>query len=468
MTLAILIPGRTLCLRATAGLLCLAMQGCALKNPPRHEDVMTQSRLGEVALPPAWLGDPGVPRPVAGEWLKTLNEASLDLLIKETLARNADLRSAATRVEQAAAALTIAGAALTPAVDLLGRASHKFKGGGDTNLTGTFLSASWELDLWGRVRYGQRAAAAQFDSSQADYEFARQSLAAMVAKSWLVAVESALQRRLSQDMLVLAQRVAALVRTRVQVGSASEADAARADADVQNYRISLRNLDLAREQSLRALEILAGRYPAGRLTIAAGLPALPPRAGTGIPSELLERRPDVIAAERRIAAAFDLTEQAKAAMLPRISLLAGLAWISGSPFVLENRDNPSGSAGVGVAAPIFTGGALQGQVQARTAEQKRAIADYASVGLKAFNEVEAALANEAALTDRHAALMQLVADNERIFKLTEIQYRIGKIDSRTVQNEQLKLYSAQVQLISAQAERLTQRVNLHLALGGTF
>lgn len=457
----------TLLLRAGAGILCVAVQGCALKPPPERSDLMKQS-LKDVAVPAQWRDDTSMSNSVADDWIKTLNDPQLDLLIEDTLARNVDLRIAATRVEQAAAALKIAGASLAPAVDLLGRSSHKAKGGGDTNLTGVFLNASWEIDLWGRVRYGQRAAAGQYDSAQADYEFARQSLAATVARSWFVATESILQQRLAQDMLASAERLAELVRTRVQVGSSNEVDAARADADVHTYRISLRQLDLAREQSLRALEILAGRYPAATLAAAEKLPALPTAVTTGIPSELLERRPDIIAAERRVAAAFDRVEEAKAARLPRFNLLAGLAWIEGSPFVLENRDNPSGSVGLGVTAPIFTGGALEGQVEMRNAEQKRAVAEYAAIGLKAFNEVESALANEAALTDRYALLEQLVVENERALKLAEIQYRIGKVDSRVVQTEQLKLYSARVQLISAQAERLTQRVNLHLALGGKF
>ncbi len=409
-----------------------------------------------------------MPGPVGDDWIKTLNEPQLAALIEETLARNVDLRIAATRIEQAKAMVKIAGASLLPAVDALGRRTEKLKGGGDTNLTGIFLSASWELDLWGRIRYGQRAAVGQYDSAQADYEFARLSLAATVARSWFVATESALQRELAQDMLGSAERLAELTRTRVRVGNASEAEAARADANVQSYRISLRQLDLAREQSLRALEILAGRYPSATLAAAENLPALPPQRAAGIPSELLERRPDIIAAERRVAVAFDLVEEAKAARLPRINLLAGIAWLSGSPFVLENSEDPRASAGVGFTLPIFTGGALQGQVEARNAEQKRAVAEYTAIGLKALHEVESALANEAALTDRYAALEQLVADNERVLRLAEIQYRVGKIDSRVVQDEQLKLYSARTQLISAQAERLTQRVNLHLALGGKF
>ena len=457
---------RTSLCSATAVLLCLVVTaGCALKSPPDRSELMKQS-LGDVAPPARWRGGAIVPGPLAGDWLKTLNEPRLDSLIGDTLARNADLRIAATRVEQAEAVLKIAGASLLPAVDLMARQSQKLAGGGDTSLTGAFLSASWELDFWGRVRYGQRAATGQHDSTQSDYAFARLSLAALVAKSWFVAAESSLQRQLAKEMLVAAERLAALTRERLRVGSASELDVARAEANVQSYRISERQLELAREQALRALELLAGRYPAATLAAAETLPALPASAPTGIPSELLERRPDIIAAEQRVAAAFDRNEEAKAARLPRINLLAGLAWIFGSPFILKDRDNPSASIGAGLVAPLFTGGALEGQVEVRTAEQKRAVAEYAAIGLKAFHEVESAFANEAALTDRYASLERLVVDNERALKLAEVQYRIGKIDLRGVLDEQLRLYGARVQLLSVQAERLAQRVNLYLALGG--
>src|SRR6185503_11531022 len=137
------------------------------------------------------------------------------------------------------------GSSLQPAVEALARQSQKLAGGGDTSLTGVFLSASWELDLWGRIRYGQRAAAGQYDSTQADYAFARMSLAAMVARSWFVAAESSLQRQIAQDTLAAAEKLSELTGQRLRVGNATEQETARADANVQSYRITVRQLDLA-------------------------------------------------------------------------------------------------------------------------------------------------------------------------------------------------------------------------------
>ena len=175
-----------------------------------------------------------------------------------------------------------------------------------------------------------------------------------------------------------------------------------------------------------------------------------------------------MAAERRVAAAFDLVQEAKTARLPRISLTAGLATITSDLFVLQDRDNPSLSGGAMASLPIFTGGVLEGQVELRTAEQKRAVAEYAATGLNAFNEVETALANELSLTDRQALLEQLVAQNLRALELSEIRYRVGSADLRAVLNDQLRVYSSRTQLVRVQAERFVQRVNLHLALGGSY
>ncbi|HUN69983.1 MAG TPA: efflux transporter outer membrane subunit [Burkholderiales bacterium] len=454
------------CRRCAVVGLSLALAACALKAPPERSELAKQA-LGDAQPPAQWRGGAATQGAVADGWLKTLNDPRLDALVDETLARNADLRAAATRVEQAEASLKVAGSTLYPAVNLLARDGGKM-GGDGSGLTGVVLSAGWELDLWGRIRYGQRAASGDLGATQADFAYARQSLAALVARSWFVAAESALQAKVAREMLAAAERLAELTRARLKVGNANEQDVALADANVQTYRDSLRQLELAREQALRALELLAGRYPSATLAAGETLPALPAAAPAGVPSELLERRPDVIAAERRVAAAFDRVEEAKAARLPRISLTAGIASIFSSLFVLQDRDNPSGSFGANLAAPLFTGFALQGQVEVRTAEQKRAVAEYASTGLKAFNEVESALASEAALGDRYAALSRLVEENERALKFSEIQYRVGKIDQTAVTNAQLRLYASRAQLVHLQAERLAQRVALHLALGGSF
>ena len=137
-------------------------------------------------------------------------------------------------------------------------------------------------------------------------------------------------------------------------------------------------------------------------------------------------------------------------------------------FVLQERNNPLFSFGAGLVQPVFLGGLLQAQVEARTAEQQGAIADYGRVGARAFGEVEGALAQGVAAADRARILERAARDNERALELAEVRYRVGSGDLRAVRQQQLAVYAARAALLRVQAERLVQRVNLHLALGGSF
>jgi outer membrane protein TolC len=264
------------------------------------------------------------------------------------------------------------------------------------------------------------------------------------------------------------ERQLTLVQDRLRVGRGDEYETALAHATLATFRDSVRNLDLAYQQSLRALEALAGRYPAAALSVPAQLASVPGPIPVGMPSELLERRPDVIAAERRVAAAFYRVEEAKAARLPRISLTAAVTSISSELFVLKERDNPVWSAGASLTAPLYTGGALTGQIEVRTAEQKQAIAEYGRVGARAFGEVESALSTAFALEEREAILGQSVIHNSRALELANVRYKVGVGDLRAVQQQALALHAARTALLRVQGERLVQRVNLHLALGGGF
>jgi outer membrane protein TolC len=188
----------------------------------------------------------------------------------------------------------------------------------------------------------------------------------------------------------------------------------------------------------------------------------------GLPSELLERRPDVVAAERRIAAAFYGVQEAKAARLPRIALTGNVSDISSDLFVLQDRDNPVWSAGASLMLPVFNAGALQSQVRIRTAEQKQAVAEYGRIGARAFGEVEDALSAEFAAARREKLLGRAVAENESALKLSQVRYDVGSGDLRGVRQQQLATYGSQAALVRVQTERLVQRVNLYLALGGGF
>jgi NodT family efflux transporter outer membrane factor (OMF) lipoprotein len=452
--------------RLVALALVVALGGCALKEVPPHDEMAKQAAPNMI-VPPAWAaGRDASGTPVADNWLAAWNDPALDALVNEALAYNTDLRAAAARVDLAAAYLKAAGAPIWPQVNLVARGGGPM--GDGSGLSGVGLFASWELDIWGRVRAERAYSQMQYESARLDADYARQSVAALVAKGWVLAVESRLARERAEDMRNAAEQLASLTRDRLRVGVGDEYEVAVAQANVETYRDTVRNLDLAYQNALRALETLVGRYPAAAVTVAASLPRWPGDVPAGLPSTLLERRPDVVAAERRVASAFYRTEEAKAARLPRISLVANVTTLSSDMFVLKDRDNPVWSLGAGLVQPIFLGGYLQSQVEARTAEQQSAIADYGRVSNKVFGEVEGALSAGFASAEREAILQRAVRENQRALELANVRYRVGSGDLRGVQQQQLALYAVQVNLLRVQSERLVQRVNLHLALGGSF
>ena len=387
--------------------------------------------------------------------------------VAEAIAHNADLRVGAARVEQAQLYAKLAGAKLYPSVDFLAHGGGKLSGDG-SGLQGVVISATWELDLWGRVRYGRAASAAQAASAEADFVYARQSIAALVAKSWFLATEAGLQVEAARETIRASDELVRLADDRARVGVGNQEDVFVARAGVGGYRDVLRQLELGREQAIRALELLLGRYPAAAAAPSPQLPGFPGEVPAGLPSALLERRPDVIAAERRVAVAFNRVGEAKAARLPAIALTTGVSAISSDLFVLKDHSNPVWSVGANLLAPLFRGGALKTQVEIRTAEQKQAIAEYAAVGLRAFGEVESALAAEIAAREREQILTQVLSDSQQALGVVQTQFKVGSTDLRFVEQRQLALTATRSALIRVQAEQRVQRVNLHLALGGSF
>ncbi len=452
-----------------AALLCTALlAGCATKSPPTRIEIQDQA-MSNVSLPSTWkAGDAA--QGITDNWLAAFDDDQLDKLVAEAMANNLDLRVSATRVEQAAQYVELAKAYLRPALNLIGTGGLNM-GGGDVSsaLQGLSLGASWEPDLWARMRYGRNAAQSTYASVQADYEFARQSLAATIAKSWFTASETWLQLKITGDMVKAAQEQVSLSEKRQQVGLGKEQDVALARASYGSFQDTAKQVQLAHQQAVRALELLLGRYPATELKARHDLVPLPGAVPAGLPLEMLERRPDMVAAERRVAAAFNRVGEAKAARLPRIILNANIAVLQSDILQLkEDYQNPSYGVGARLIAPIYQGGALNTQVQIRTLEQKESIALYASQALRALGDVENALASAQTLTEREAILRRVLADNDRALVLAKDSYRVGQGDMRAVQQQQLSVYAAHLTLLRVQSEQLTQRVNLHLSLGGSF
>ena len=444
------------------------LAGCKTKSPPTHTEIRQQA-LTNVALPSSWKAG-GATSGMTDNWLATFDDARLNALVAEAMTNNPDLRVSASRVEQAAQYVDLAKAAMRPVVNLVGTGGLNM-GGGDVSsaLQGVSLGASWEPDLWGRMRYARNASQAQYASVQADFEFGRQSLAATIAKSWFTASETWLQLEIAEDMVKASQELVTLAEKRQQVGPGSEQEVALARANLGTFQDTARQVRLAHEQTLRAMELLLGRYPAAELQARHDLVGLPGGVPAGLPLEMLERRPDIVAAERRIAVAFNRIGEAKTARLPRIILNANVAAINSDILQLKKDfENPTGGAGARLIAPIYQGGALKTQVEIRTLEQKEAVAQYARLALRALGDVENALAAARNLADREQLLQRTVTDNQRALALAQTSYRIGKTDLRAVQQQQLNVQAARLALLRVQSEQLSQRANLHLALGGSW
>ncbi len=438
---------------------------CALKTPPDAAAIKEQA-LPTLQTPAQWTAPGAGALGVADNWLAGFHDDQLSAAVAEAIAHNADLRVGAARVEQALLYAKLAGAKLYPSADLL--AHGGLKQGDGSGLQGIGISATWELDVWGRVRYGRAASAAQAMSAEADFAYARQSIAAAVAKSWFLAIEAALQIAAARDTVRASDELVRLAGDRVRIGVGNQEEVFVARASVGTYRDVVRQLEQGRDQAIRWLELLLGRYPAAAAAPAPELPGFPGEVPAGLPSALLERRPDVIAAERRVAVAFNRVGEAKAARLPAIALTTSVRTISSDLFVLQDHSNPMWSVGANLLMPLFRGGALKTQVEIRTAEQKQAIAEYAQVGLRAFGEVESALAAEIAAREREQILTQVVSDSQEALTVVQTQFKIGSTDLRFVEQRQLALTSTRSALIRVQAEQRVQRVNLHLALGGSF
>jgi NodT family efflux transporter outer membrane factor (OMF) lipoprotein len=454
----------------SAGLLAvalttLALNGCVLKSPPDAAELKQQA-LPTMQVPPAWRTVAAGGAPAAAGWLASFKDEQLTAAVMEALQHNADLRTGAARVEQAQLYAKQAGARLWPSVDALARGGGKMSGD-NSGLQGGVLTVAWELDVWGRVRYGRAAAAAEASAAELDFEFARQSLAASVARNWFIATEAQLQVEVARSTIRDGESLVKLAEDRARVGVGNDEEIFVARGSVASSQENLRGIELGREQAIRALEILLGRYPAGLLTTTP-LPTQPDAVPGGLPSELLERRPDIVAAERRVAAAFNRIGEAKAARLPSITLTTGVSAISSELFVLKERNNPIWNAGGTLLAPLFRGGALKTQVEIRTAEQKEAVAAYAAAGLRAFADVENALSTELAAREREQLLARSLEDNRRALQVVQNQFKVGSTDLRFVTQRQLALNSVESALIRMRTEQRVQRVNLHLALGGGF
>ncbi len=456
-------------------MLLLASASCVVQSTTPELD------LG-VAVPLDWQALPAAARR-AGEldemWWTGFDDPGLDAAVVEALARNHDLRAVAARLDAAVAQATIAGADLYPAVNLSlngGRSRQNFIGlpipGGALSSTsssyGVGLNLSWELDLWGRVRSGRAAAVADVAAAAADWHAARLSLVGQTAKAWFAVVAAQRQRRIAEQSLASSRETTVDVRRLYERGARPSLDLHLAELGLASGGAVLEQRDELLQRALRQLELLLGRYPEGRVAPGDRLPESFVAVPAGVPSALLNRRPDLVAAERRLAAAGARTDQANAALYPRISLTASGGTASAELEDLVDRGFRVWSLAGNLLAPLFEGGRLRADVARNEAQQRAAAAEYTSAVLRAFTEVETvlAVASHLQLQERHR---QNAAEHARqALVLARDRYRRGIGDFLVVAESQRQSLAQESAWLAARRQRIEARIDLFLALGGGF
>ena len=464
-------------------LVVVLLAGCTA-TPPAELELPVPDHWSSQANPPKALERSEATLPADGlspDWWSHFDDPTLHALVEEALDANRDLRAARRRIDAAIALARIAGAPRKPTVAGsldASRRGQNFIGfpipGGEsevlsttTSSFGASLNVSWEVDLWGRLRSGARAAEAEVAASRADYQAARLSLAGQTAKAWFALVEASEQVELGELILDSRSATRNRIQNRFDLGLRSALDLrfaitneSQAEADLSRRR---RQLDAATRQ----LEVLLSRYPAGSLEAIEDLPTIPESlVDSGVPSEVLERRPDLAAAHARLAAAGFRVDEAKAALYPRLTL-SGSAGRSGDDLADLSDDAFSvWSVAAGLLQPIFQGGRLRANVERTRAEQGAVLEGYRQTILRAFAEVETQLAADGLLEEQTEA--QAIAARNAVASadLAERRYDSGLSDYLTVLTSQVTSQQAQSQLLNVRRQQLDARVDLILALGG--
>ena len=435
--------------------------------------VACQTPEPEPLPPPVELPLQFGPTESESSWVARLSDPNLQALVEEAWQQSPGLRQMAAQLEAARAEARRAGSVLQPQLGVNAEASRQ-----DTPIAEGFRiresrytlsgQASWEPDLWGRNRAARDAAEASLRATTTDYEAARLSLAANAVLLWIEIAESEEQARLAERSRENFETSEAIVLSRFNAGLASALDLrmARTSTAAAQHRLLL--LERQRDGLKRALETLLGRYPAADLVGPQALPQLTDTPAPGLPSELLERRPDVRAAAARYESAATAFESARRARLPSLQLTASAG--SSSPQLSELVQSGTfiWNLAASLTAPIWDGGRLTAERNIAAAQAQQAAEAFAETALQAFREVETGLAAADLLMLEESSLKSAVDEATAAEELAIERYERGLIPFSTVLEAQRQATDYQGQLLSTRAERIKNHIDLLLALGGDF
>lgn len=416
------------------------------------------------------------------DWLAALGDEALRALVVEALEGNFDLRATAQRLEAARQAVMVAGASRLPQLgvgfDAARQKTHVISDGSTGVPAGVVsqtknsfmpgLNVSWELDLWGRLADAREVALQEALASEAVYVGARLSLATSIAQEWFNAIAAVRQEALARETLNNITHVNERIETLYQRGTAEALELRLSRANLANARAVVAERARQRKEAVRALELLLGRYPLGVLPVGEDLPATLPEVPVGLPSEMLERRPDLAEARARLEAAYARANEARKLALPSISLTGNYGTGSNELRNVLDGDYTLWSLALGLTQPIFQGGRIEAGARAAKADWLAQWEAYRAVLNNAFGEVENALAAEAYFREQAEAYALAVDESIEAERLAWERYERGLVDMMTVLEAQRRAFDAQSGLIEARRQVLANRLALYLALGGDF
>ncbi len=413
-----------------------------------------------------------------GTWWTLFHDAVLDDLEAQASASNQDLKAAVARVDQSRALTRVAKSQLLPSVDFNPSGSvfrqqdnaSSSAPGVQSNVVSAPGDLNYEVDLWGRVRRSVEASTATYQASVADFESVRLALHAEVAQDYFTLRAADAEVGILVAAIDLRKQSLDLIRARFRAGASNDLDVARAETEYSTAQAALYAVRQNRAELEHALAVLAGKPPEAFHieTAAASFPldGVPPTIPAGVPSELLERRPDVAEAERRMAAANAQIGVAKAAFFPVLRLTGAAGFESVDLGSLANWSSRMWSVGPSLSLPIFEGGKNTANLAGAKAAYEETVARYRQQVLTSFREVEDSLASLRNLAAQAGAQQAAVAAAQRAASLSDLRYRGGTstyLDVIDAERSALDTQRASVQILG---QRYAATVRLVRALGG--
>jgi len=450
--------------------LATLLAGCALT---RSDPETPELPLPE-ALPPVADALPGLPAP----WWQVFEDPTLDALVREALERNPDIEVAAARVAEARAIANAAGAARLPSVGLEAGVERSRESvltlpfeAARTTQTAYYVQGSvrYELDLWGRYAHASEAARARLLASELDQQAVRLSLSGEVARGWYALKAASEQLDNARESLANREESLRIERIREEGGESDEFTLKRVQAEVAATRTAEQQFELEAVRRANALAVLLGRSPRemvdGRIVPEGELPDSAPQLPAGLPSSVLELRPDILTAEANLEAAAADVGVARADLFPQISLTGLFGWASLELDDLFSAPAETWSAAAALAQPLFEGGRRLAAVDRANALKQQRRAEYARTVQAAFGEVLDALQGQRSLGAIEESATERAAALSRATELAELRYHEGDIAYLELLDVRRDLFQSEIDLVAARRDSLTNAVDLALALG---